>query len=375
MARVVFSDVRPDDPAAGTVRIGRRVDVIAPTIPANVVATRSSGGMALTWDASSDAVGTVGYHVYRDAVLKGSPTSPAFSESGLTNGTTYVYTITAYDAAGNVSAASTPLSTTPNVPGVPGVVFDLVAAAQNGAVQLTWSHPDNGGAAITDYAELYRTGSDAYAPFSHSASTDLSQLVTGLTNGTSYDFKVAAVNSFGTGSQSSVVSATPHLINMLTANEASVETDLTGFTQQTGTISVSTDVAADGTHSLKLTQNGAVGVNARNGQITIVAGQTYTALVSVRAGATLRNAYVAIQWVASDGSTVVSTSTVAAVADSTSAWTDISSGAQVAPPGSAKARLLFGVPTATTPASAESHYFDKFGLFAGSVAAGNWVAP
>ena len=95
---------------------------------------------------------------------------------------------------------------------VPGAPTGLGATAGNAQASLVWTAPaSNGGAAITNYVVQYRTsaGPGSWNTFSHSTSTATSIVVTGLTNGTGYDFQVAAVNSVGTGAYSSTASATP----------------------------------------------------------------------------------------------------------------------------------------------------------------------
>jgi len=71
----------------------------------------------------------------------------------------------------------------------------------NSQVSVSWTAPaSNGGAAITDYVVQYSTSaSSGFATFSDGTSTATTATVTGLTNGTSYYFKVAATNSVGTG--------------------------------------------------------------------------------------------------------------------------------------------------------------------------------
>jgi len=77
----------------------------------------------------------------------------------------------------------------------------------NGQVVLSWGAPVlPGGANITDYTVQYSSGS-GYTTFSRAASTALTATVTGLTNGTSYTFRVSATNSAGTSAYSTVSSS------------------------------------------------------------------------------------------------------------------------------------------------------------------------
>nr|WP_281360154.1 glycoside hydrolase family 6 protein [Isoptericola halotolerans] len=88
-------------------------DTEAPTVPTGLTAgavTQSS--VALSWSASSDDTGVAGYRVHRDGDLVADVTATSVTDTGLTAGTTYSYTVTAYDAAGNSSAASAPLTVT-----------------------------------------------------------------------------------------------------------------------------------------------------------------------------------------------------------------------------------------------------------------------
>jgi len=110
-------------------------------------------------------------------------------------------------------------SSTPTVPGTP---TNLVATPGNNQVALSWTAPSNGGSPITDYTIEYRTGSNAFAVFSHTPSTSTGITVTGLTNGVTYDFRVSAKNSVGTGNPSSIVSAKPVASTVVTLMDDTV---------------------------------------------------------------------------------------------------------------------------------------------------------
>jgi hypothetical protein len=106
-------------------------------------------------------------------------------------------------------------------PAAPPAPTSLTSPSQSsGSVYLTWAAPANdGGSAITDYAVQFSSnGGSTWTTFSRSASTALNATVTGLTNGTSYQFRVAGVNGVGTGSYSSTATATPTAGNSLTAS-------------------------------------------------------------------------------------------------------------------------------------------------------------
>ena len=84
-----------------------------PSAPPGVVLRSVSTTTAtLSWGTSTDNVGVTGYLLYRDGVQVASvtPTTHTFTNTGLTSAHTYVYVVRAIDAAGNLSAGSTPLT-------------------------------------------------------------------------------------------------------------------------------------------------------------------------------------------------------------------------------------------------------------------------
>ncbi len=83
------------------------IDTTPPTVPLNLKATPvSSAAVTLSWSASTDAVGVVGYDVYRNGLKIARTTTTTYADTMLTPLTTYTYTVSAYDAAGNLSARS-----------------------------------------------------------------------------------------------------------------------------------------------------------------------------------------------------------------------------------------------------------------------------
>ena len=87
-------------------------DTTAPSAPSGLVASVTASSVALRWVASSDDRGVVGYRVYRNGLLVASVSTTAHTDKGLNRKTRYAYAVRAVDAAGNVSAASAPLSVT-----------------------------------------------------------------------------------------------------------------------------------------------------------------------------------------------------------------------------------------------------------------------
>ncbi len=147
--------------------------------------------------------GTGGFEVYKDDVLQCTHTT------GLTIDNTKVFLQSSATASTFDNVLVTGNSAAPTAP---GQVTSLSATAGDAQVSLTWSAPgSNGGSAITDYLIEYKLNSEptTWSIFSDGTSTSTSATVTGLSNGSLYNFRVSAINAVGTGTASSTANATP----------------------------------------------------------------------------------------------------------------------------------------------------------------------
>ena len=171
--------------------------VTFPSAPTAVVATAGNSSASVAFaPASNGGSAITGYTVTSNpGSFTGTGSGSPIIVTGLTNGTTYIFTVIATTAVGN-SAASTPSnSVTPaTVPGAPTIG---TAVALNTQAEVYFTTPSTtGGSAITSYTvtsnpeAITRTGSGS--PIR----------VTGLTNGTSYTFTVVATNTAGNSAAS-----------------------------------------------------------------------------------------------------------------------------------------------------------------------------
>jgi uncharacterized protein YhjY with autotransporter beta-barrel domain len=137
--------------------------------------------------------------------LTASGLSSPLTVTGLNNGTSYTFTVTAYTNAGSTSSSASNAVIPATVPGAPSITGVVAGNAQ---ATVTFSAPaSNGGAAITGYTV---TSNPAGGVDSGANSTSLSHVITGLNNNTAYTFSVTAKNSVGTGpSSTSSSSVTP----------------------------------------------------------------------------------------------------------------------------------------------------------------------
>ncbi len=92
----------------------------------------------------------------------------------------------------------------------PSAISTLAAGTGDASAFLSWTAPANGGSAITDYVIQYRiSGAGSWTTFSDGTSTATTTTVTGLTNGTRYEFNVQAVNGDGTATDSNTPNTIP----------------------------------------------------------------------------------------------------------------------------------------------------------------------
>lgn len=98
---------------AATFRPASTSDTQPPTVPASPHATSvSSTSVSLAWSPSTDNVGVTGYTVYRDGTALAATATTSLTDNNVSAGTTYTYTVDAFDAAGNHSAQSQALQVT-----------------------------------------------------------------------------------------------------------------------------------------------------------------------------------------------------------------------------------------------------------------------
>ncbi len=173
-------------------------DTVAPTTPTGVSASAVSSSLInLSWAASTDNVGVTGYRVYRAGTLIATLGAVSiYQNTGLTASTTYSYTVQAVDAAGNASAQSAPASATTQgasdtvAPSVPtGLRGRTVSPTRIG---LVWNaSTDNVGVkGYTVYLNDVALATTTTRSFTHS----------GLTAGTTYNYRVSAYDAAGNNS-------------------------------------------------------------------------------------------------------------------------------------------------------------------------------
>ena len=88
-------------------------DTTPPTVPTGLTAKLDgTSQVQLSWSASSDNVGVAGYAIYRDGTQIATTSATDYTDPTVSPNSTYAYSVSAYDAAGNASAQTAPASVT-----------------------------------------------------------------------------------------------------------------------------------------------------------------------------------------------------------------------------------------------------------------------
>ena len=129
---------------------GAPLDLTAPLAPQGIVMQNGEKQVTLTWSENTES-DLFGYHLYRNSDSSFVPTSsdllasistPAvtYTDTGLINGFTYYYLLTAIDTSGNESAASGLIIGTPTDQTPPAAITDLaVVNYTSNYIDLLWT--------------------------------------------------------------------------------------------------------------------------------------------------------------------------------------------------------------------------------------------
>lgn len=186
-------------------------DVVSPSQPTDLTATFSAGSVSLSWTASTDNYGVVGYDVHASTTAGFTPSNSTLIDFALDNeyiygasvGTWY-YRVVAYDGFANASVASpTATVTVYPPPPTPGRPF---AVAHDTSATLVWgisNLPPELSAPAPEYVVTISPGGRQITTREQIIS------VSGLTNGVSYTFAVYARNNAGQSAPATSAAFTP----------------------------------------------------------------------------------------------------------------------------------------------------------------------
>ena len=192
---------------------------VAPGAPNLTAASAGNGSVALTWSAPASDGGSPisGYQIWRgtssggESLLTTVGVTTGYTDSSVSNGTTYYYQVAAVNTVGpgpgSNERSATPAPPPPPVaPGAPNLT---AASAGNASVALTWSAPaSDGGSPISGY-QIWRGTSSGGESLLTTVGVTTGYTDSSVSNGTTYYYQVAAVNTVGPGPGSNERSATP----------------------------------------------------------------------------------------------------------------------------------------------------------------------
>lgn len=186
-----------------------------PSAPTNVVATAGDSSCTLSFTAPSSNGGTPiteytaisspgGIVTNFTTAITSTGIGRAYIR-GLTNGTSYTFTITAKNAIGTGPSSSPSNPVTPA--GKPVAPTTITATSnENGQSTVTFSGQNLNGSTLTNYT-VTATPSSGTAITATGNATPI--IVTGLTNGTQYTFNVTITTANGSATSTATTTATP----------------------------------------------------------------------------------------------------------------------------------------------------------------------
>jgi hypothetical protein len=206
----------PPTPSGGYVPAG---STTAPTAPTGVTAAAGDASATVTWTEPSNAATSniTGYRIRRydgdtttlQATTTVGASARSFTATGLTNGQSYSFDVTAISGTSTLgevstrSAAVTPQATVPTAPS------GVTASAGSGSATVTWGAPSNASTSnITGYRiRRYDGDTTTLQATTTVGASARSFTATGLTNGQSYSFDVTAISGTSTLGEVSTRSA------------------------------------------------------------------------------------------------------------------------------------------------------------------------
>jgi len=179
-------------PLSNSASVTYQADTTPPSIPGSLSAAMASSSITLSWNASTDNLGVMGYYIYKDSariITTSTITSTSYSESGFAPGDLHTYSVAAYDASGNTSDRSASITVLfDGMPPTAPLITSINAVSQS-EIDISWrASTDNIG--VAGYY-VYRGGT----LIGTVSSTVLQYADTGLNPQTQYSYTVAAYDA------------------------------------------------------------------------------------------------------------------------------------------------------------------------------------
>ncbi|MFH1784759.1 MAG: discoidin domain-containing protein [bacterium] len=214
-------------------------DSTPPAAPSNiqVLNPEVGGRLDISWTNPADA-DFAHIHIYRSTVsgqigslIHDNVTGTSISDTGLTNGTLYYYTLRSVDTSANESTNTDQHSGTPTSDVTPPTApanIQIADPAIGTALDISWTNPSD-----ADFAHIhiYRsTVSGQLGSLVHDNVTATSKQDTGLTQDITYYYTLRSVDTTGSESTNTdQYSGTPTLLVNLALHKAAVSSSNDGF--------------------------------------------------------------------------------------------------------------------------------------------------
>ena len=198
---------------------------VPPAVPTGLNATHGDAQVVLSWNASIGSPAAASYNVARsssnggagsggETLLATNVTTTGFTDTGLTNGITYYYEVSAVNASGSVSAYSTEANAIPV--GEPLAPVGLASRQGNHfSVVLKWTDPNPTNIQSTDTFTVQRSPDDSSWTTLATGVSGTNYTDTTTANLNTYYYQVFAVNTGGTSVASSATSITVSQVTTL----------------------------------------------------------------------------------------------------------------------------------------------------------------
>ena len=187
-------------------------DIVSDNTPAdtqvkNVTAVAGDGEVSLSWQAVNNVTGyTVKYGTAKGSLTQSVAVSTnKATVSGLKNNQTYYFQVMATNGDWT-GVPSEVISAVPQPASAPGAPSNLVVEKADTALRLSWGSTKD----ATYYQVYYRVQGEAEFQAWGGNITATNAVITGLTNGATYEVAVKAGNSKGLGPYSAIATGTPN---------------------------------------------------------------------------------------------------------------------------------------------------------------------
>jgi chitodextrinase len=267
-------------------------DTTPPSVPANVQATATApNAVQLTWSASTDNVGVLGYDIYRNGTFLGtvSSSTTSYTDAPVTPSTTYQYTVDAYDGSNNVSQQSTAASVTT---AAPPTTPTLIQSAGSSTTTVGLQTPSAAGDLLVLSASLATGTTNHITGVTDSAGNVWQRIGTASVSGHNSDGELWYTS--GSASVTSVTVTTASTSVALEVEEFSGVAATAPLDPSSSVTSGSGTSAATGSVTPAQAGDLAVGFVAGHGSgqaVTTTAGYTAQAQVTTGTSATLSTGY------------------------------------------------------------------------------------